>query len=282
MNRLETMPKRLLGPVFGAVVAYAVSLALSGAYRDGRIIDVLLSLALPPLVLFFVYEGSDKRAVFCLLSLFLSAILFDASPLLGVNRAGVNLVLTTIGAMALPVAMDLLFIDMGKRLRVDRLSGRLTGLAFALMVLPLAAWMLLNAHRTILSEDAELIDELAARMTSDTDGNSLVMDRLSEKLRDQAQRRVAIRSSGKTYQLSDADVESVREVRTIRKERNARGAAAETHVTKEQEDRMRLILRLQGTGLPDDVVIYSHRGPLTITEVTVPLQRPLTSEDSPG
>ena len=61
----------------------------------------------------------------------------------------------------------------------------------------------------------------------------------------------------------------MRETRTVRKTTNAHGDQATTQITHEQEDRLRLILRLQGTGIPDEVVLFSHRGPMQIAESKV-------------
>jgi len=55
---------------------------------------------------------------------------------------------------------------------------------------------------------------------------------------------------------------------TVRRTTNARGNVA-TETTREQEDRLRLILKLQGTGIPDQVVLFSHRGPVEIAQTTV-------------
>jgi len=44
-------------------------------------------------------------------------------------------------------------------------------------------------------------------------------------------------------------------------------------VSREAEERMRIILKLQGTELPNDVVLFSHRGPMTIVEKKVALQK---------
>jgi hypothetical protein len=263
--------RRASGVLFGVVVASAVAVAAAGAYREGEILHLLVSLALPPIVVLFVYGSSDKRGVFALGALMLAAILFDAAPYLDVPRSGLNLVLMTIGSMAAPMVLDLLFVDMGRQLRFDRRGSMFAEAAFAVALLPLAAWSLHHAHQKILKEDWTLIDAVAARITPE--GDALVLDRLDRKLSDRAQHRLSIRTKYGTYPLSDADVESVREVRTVRKETKASTGSRATEVSKEQEERMRLILKLQGTGVPDDVVIYSHRGPLMIYEVTVPLNR---------
>ncbi len=271
MRTVKASSKSWMGMGFGALVAYVVAVAIAGAYREGEILDVLVALALPPIALSFVYKGSEKRAIFCLGSTLIAAAVFDVGPAIGISRAGLTLFLVTIGAMATPVFLDLILVDLGRQFRVDAPVARLSQVAFLLALLPLSGWTLTGAHETILREDRKLIGELASRITPE--GNALILDRLDAKMRDRAQRRLAIRTNNKTYQLSDADMESVREERTVRRETNRAGSAQGTQVTKEQEERLRLILKLQGTGIPDDVVIFSHRGPLTIYEVKVPLNK---------
>ncbi len=268
--------KPTLGFVFGAVGAYVVAMALAGAYREGEILDVLISLLLPPLVMFVVYRGSGKRVAFCVASLLIAGTLFDLSPALGISRAGVSLVLMAITSALIPLAVDLLVIDMGGRIDVAQPLARMAQIAFVLAVVPLSGWKLWHTHHAILKEDERLVGELAAHITAQ--GNALVVDRLDAKTSDRALRRLAIRMKDRTYPLSDADVETVRETRTVRKVTNGHGTQ-ETQVTREQEDRLRLILQLQGTGVPDDVVLFSHRGPVTIAEARVWLNKSGSSED---
>lgn len=258
--------KRFGGIALGIVAAYVVAVALAGAYRESEMLDVLVSLVLPPLVLFFVYQGSDKRYIFCVASLLLAGLCFDISPSLGIPRAGLSLVLVTIGSMVLPLVVDLLAVDMGRQIQVAWPLAQTALLAFLLGLFPLAGWKLLKADQTIRKEDQRLVGELAAHITAE--GNALVVDPFDGKIRDRALRRLAIRTKDKIYPLSDADVESVRETRTVRKTTDARGTQA-IEVTREQEDRLRLILKLQGTGLPDEVDLVSRRGPLTIAEAKV-------------
>jgi hypothetical protein len=259
-----------LGLAIGIVAAYVVATALAGGYREGEIVDVLTSLAFPPLMLFVVYRGSEKRFVFCVTSLLISGALFDLSPTLGISRAGLALVLMTLGSTAAPLLVDLLVTDMGRQIHVAKSLARMAQVAFVIAFFPLAGWKLLHAHETILREDQRLVGELVAHISAQ--GNALVVDKLDAKTSDRALRRLAIRMKDRTYQLSDADVESVRETRTVRKVTNGHGTEA-TEVTREQEDRLRLILQLQGTGIPEDVVLFSHRGPLTIFEAKVPLNK---------
>lgn len=266
----DTHDRTLLGIALGVLSAYVVATALAGAYRESEILDVLVSLVLPPLVLFFVYRGSAKRFVFCAASLLIAGTLFDLSPALGAPRAGLSLVLMTIGAIGAPLIVDLLVVDMGRQIHVTRPLARTAQIGFLLALFPLASWKLLTAHATILKEDRHLVGELASHMTAQ--GNELVVDKIDAATGDRALRRLAIRTNDKTYPLSDADVESVRETRTVRRVTNAHGTQA-TEVTRQQDERTRLILKLQGTGIPDDVVLFSHRGPLTIYEAKVSLNK---------
>jgi hypothetical protein len=267
---VKSHDRTLAGIASGVLSAYVMAIAVAGAYRESEMLDVLVSLVLPPLVLFFVYRGSAKRFVFCVASALISGLLLDLSPALGVPRAGLSLVIMTLGAIGLPMVVDLLVIDMGRQIHVARPLAYTAQIAFLLAFSPLAAWKLSNAHATILKEDQRLVGELASRITAR--GNELVVDKIDAKTGDRALRRLAIRTDDKTYPLSDAAVESVRETRTVRRVTNAHGAQA-TEVTREQEERMRLILKLQGTGIPEDVVLFSHRGPLTIYEAKVALNK---------
>ena len=262
----KTRIKALAGVLLGIVAAYLVAIALGAAYRESEIVDVLISLALPPIVLFIVYQGSEKQFVFCVASLVIAGLCVAIGPALGIPRAGLSLVLLTIGSMAVPVVVDLLAVDMGRQIHVHRPLAQMAQVAFLLALFPLAGWKLMSAHATILKEDERLVGELAGHVTAE--GNMLVVDKLDRKTGDRALRRLAIRTKDKVYPLSDADVESVRETRTVRKTTNARGNEA-TEITRQQEDRMRLILKLQGTGIPEEVVLFSHRGPLTIAEAKV-------------
>jgi hypothetical protein len=258
--------KSVAGIALGVVTAYVAAVALAGAYQESEIVHVLALLVLPPVVLFSIYGGSEKRFVFCVSSLLLAGLFFDLSPAIGVSRAGLSLVLMTIAATAVPLAIDLVVVDMGRQIHVGPTLARMAQLAFVIALVPLAGVKLFNAHQAILAEDTKLVGELAGHLWAE--GDTLVVDPLDRKTADRAVRRLAIRTKEKTYSLSDADLESVRETRTVRRTTKARGNEA-TETTREQEDRLRLILKLQGTGIPDQVVLFSHRGPVEIAQTKV-------------
>jgi len=250
----------------GVVTAYAVAVALGAAYRESEILDVLALLSVPPVILFSIYGGSEKRFVFCVSSLLLAASFFDLAPSLDIARSGISLVLMTITATIIPLAVDLVAVDMGRRIHIESAAARMAQIAFVLTLLPLSGLKLFTAHQAIVAEDQKLVGELAGHLWAE--GDTLVVDPMDRKTADRALRRLAIRTKEKTYSLSDAAVESVRETRTVRRTTKAHGNEA-TEVTREQEDRLRLILKLQGTGIPDEVVLFSHRGPVDIAEAKV-------------
>ena len=102
--------------------------------------DVLVSLALPPTMLYLVYQGSEKRFVYCVASLLASGLCFGVSPSLGIPRAGLSLVLMAIGSMAIPVLVDLMAVDMGRQIQVARPLCHTAQIAFLLTLLPLVGW----------------------------------------------------------------------------------------------------------------------------------------------
>lgn len=262
----------IVSAALGLTAASAVAIALASAFREGDLFEALIPLLLAPSAMFVLYEGTAKRVVFAVVAVLIASCLLGAAEQLGLGGGGVAMVLISVAAVFIPLAVDLVTVDLGKQIRLDRRAINTSGVAFLVLVVPFCSWSLLSAHRTVVEEDTQLIGELAARISPE--GDTLVVSHLDPKMRARAQRRVAIRSNGKTFELSDADVESVVEERTVRKQRRRRGSPTAETVSKEQEERMRLILNLQGTGIPEDVVVFSRRGPLTIFEAKVPLGTP--------
>ena len=91
-----------------------------------------------------------------------------------------------------------------------------------------------------------------------------------EAVEEQLKKLVSVRTKEKTYNLADAEVESVIEERTVRRQNRKQNQPAV--VSRAQEERMRLILSLQGTTLPDDITLFSRRGPITTSEQHVALE----------
>jgi len=152
---------------------------------------------------------------------------------------------------------------------VNRRLGFGTLVSFMTLVLPLTAFMLSQAHQRARSEDEDLLQEVAQKIRREQ--GTLVVSELDPSKRTRLANRIAIRSGDRTYRLSDADFEKEVREYTVRKDTDRRGVRT-SDVSREAEERMRVILKLQGTELPNDVVLFSHRGPMTIVEKKVALQ----------
>ena len=175
----DQIRKSAAGIALGAVAAYLVAVGVAGAYHESEILAVLALFVLPPAVLFSIYRGSEKRFVFTVSSLVLAGIFFDLAPAIGISRAGLSLILMMIAASAIPLAVDLLVVDMGRQIHVGPTLARMAQLAFVLAVLPLAGVKLFHAHQEIVAEDEMLVAKLAGHLWAE--GDSLVVDPLDRK-----------------------------------------------------------------------------------------------------
>ena len=258
------------GVALGA--ATAVSLALAGGvvYGEGDSLGPRLAIVGAAGTLALVYDESPKRWVLALYAaLIVSSFLVISSHLRG-DIDGAMVLAVAVVAVALPIASDLILSDLGRHLEVNRRLGFGTLVSFVTLVLPLTALMLTQAHQRACTEDEDLLQEVAQKIRREE--NTLVVTELDPAKRTRLQNRVAIRSGDQTYRLSDAEFEKEVREYTVRKDTEKKGVKTTSDVSREAEERMRVILKLQGTELPTDVVLFSHRGPMTIVEKKVALQ----------
>jgi len=259
------------GVALGA--ATAVSLALAGGvvYGEGDSLGPLLAIVGAAGTLALVYDESPKRWVLALYAaLIVSSFLVISSHLRG-DIDGAMVLAVAVVAVALPIASDLILSDLGRHLEVNRRLGFGTLVSFVTLVLPLTALMLTQAHQRACTEDEDLLQEVAQKIRREE--NTLVVTELDPAKRTRLQNRVAIRSGDQTYRLSDAEFEKEVREYTVRKDTEKKGVKTTSDVSREAEERMRVILKLQGTELPNDVVLFSHRGPMTIVEKKVALSK---------
>ncbi len=268
------MPKSGWVPVGAGVAlgaATAVSIALAGGvvYGEGDSLGPLLTIVGAAGALALVYDESPKRWVLALYAaLIVSSFLVISSHLRG-DVDGAMVLAVAVVAVALPIGSDLILSDLGRHLEVNRRLGLGTLITFLTLVLPLTALMLAQAHQRARSEDEDLLREVAQKIRREQ--NTIVVSELDPRKRTQLQNRVAIRSGDQTYRLSDAEFQKEVREYTVRKDTERRGVRT-SDVSHEAEERMRVILKLQGTELPNDVVLFSHRGPMTIIEKKIALQ----------
>jgi uncharacterized membrane protein YgaE (UPF0421/DUF939 family) len=249
----------------------AISLALAGGvvYGEGNSIGPLLAIVGASGALALIYDESPKRWVLALYAaLIISSFLVISSHLRG-HVDGAMVLAVAVVAVALPIGFDLVLSDLGRHLEVNRRLGFGTLVSFMTLVLPLTAFMLSQAHQRARSEDEDLLQEVAQKIRREQ--GTLVVSELDPSKRTRLANRIAIRSGDRTYRLSDAEFEKEVREYTVRKDTDRRGVRT-SDVSREAEERMRVILKLQGTELPNDVVLFSHRGPMTIVEKKVALQ----------
>jgi hypothetical protein len=257
------------GVALGA--ATAVSLALAGGvvYGEGDSVGPLLAIVGAAGALALVYDESPKRWVLALYAaLIVSSFLVISSHLRG-DVDGAMVLAVAVVAVALPIGSDLILSDWGRHLEVNRRMGFGTLVSFVTLVLPLTALILTQAHQRAQTEDEDLLQEVAQKIRREQ--NTIVVSELDPSKRTRLQNRVAIRTGDQTYRLSDAEFEKEVREYTVRKDTEKRGVRT-SDVSREAEERMRVILKLQGTDLPTDVVLFSHRGPMTIVEKKIALQ----------
>ena len=258
------------GVVLGA--ATAVSLALAGAavYGEGDSVGPVLALLGAAGSLALIYDESPKRWVLALYAALIVSTFIVLSNEFRGDIDGAMVVAVAVVAVALPIGFDLVLSDLGRHLEVNRRLGLGTVVSFVTLVLPLTALMLAQAHQRAQTEDEDLLQEVAQKIRRE-EGN-LVVGELDPKKRTMLQNRIAIRSGDQTYRLSDAEFQKEVREYTVRKDTEKRGVRTTDPPSRWAEERMQVILKLQGTELPNDVVLFSHRGPMTILEKRVDLQ----------
>lgn len=259
------------GVALGAATAISLALAGGVVYGEGDSAGPLLAILGAAASLALIYDESPKRWVLALYAaLIVSSFLVLSNHLRG-DVDGAMVLAVAVVAVALPIGSDLVLSDLGRHLEVNRRLGLGTLASFLTLVLPLTALMLTQAHQRARTEDEDLLQEVAQKIRRESD--AIVVTELDPSKRTRLQNRVAIRTGNQTYRLSDAEFEKEVREYTVRKDTERRGVKTATDVSREAEERMRVILKLQGTEAPNDVVLFSHRGPMTIVEKKVALQK---------
>lgn len=253
----------------GAVIAVGVAWFASTAYREGNLLAPLVALAFAMSAPFLLYEDLAKRVTFALLT----AALLSGLSLLALGLGGQPSEITVLGlsitAVVILVGADLVLQDFGTRLTIAPLFSYGAAAMFLLVALPLSMRLIVREHHLAVEEDDALIRTVAQNMRPQ--GNTIVFDPISPQQKDKLKKLVSVRTNEQTYTLADAEVESVVEERTVRRENRKQSKPAV--VSREQDERMRLILSLHGAPVPDDIILFSRRGPITTSELTVALEK---------
>jgi len=259
------------GLVFGALAAVSLALAGGVIYREGDNIGSVVALIGASSALAIIYDESPKRWVLALYAASLVSAFIVLSDRFRGGIDGTMVLAAAVVAVALPIGFDLVLSDLGRHLNVNSRLGLGTVVSFATLVLPLTALMLAQAHQRALSEDEDLLQEVAQKLRRES--GSIVVSELDPRKRAMIENRVAIRTKDQTYRLSDAEFQNEVREYTVRQNTERRGVRQSDLLTREAEERMRIILKLQGTEIPDDIVLVSHRGPMTLVEKKVALNK---------
>jgi hypothetical protein len=264
-----------LGLAFGAVTAVSLALAGGMLYANGSVGSVV-ALVGASAALALIYDESPKRWVLAVYSALLVSTFIVLSDRWRGGVDGTMVFAVAVVAVALPIGFDLILSDLGRHLRVNSRLGIGTVVSFATLILPLTALMLAQAHQRARTEDEDLLQEIAQKLRREP--GSLVLSEVDPRKRTMLENRVAIRTNNQTYRLADAEFQKETREYTVRQDTERRGVRKSDVLTREAEERMRVILKLQGTELPEDVIVFSHRGPMTIVEKRVALGKSADDE----
>ena len=259
------------GLVFGTVTAMSLALAGGIIYAEGDNLASALALVGAAATLALIYDESPKRWVLAVYAALLVSGFIVLSHRFRGGVDGTMVLAVAVVAVALPIGFDLVLSDLGRHLSVNGRLGFGTVVSFATLVLPLTALMLAQAHQRALSEDEDLLQEVALKLRREP--GWLVLSEVDPRKRTMLENRVAIRTKDQTYRLADAEFQKEVREYTVRQDTERRGVRKSDVLTREAEERMLVILKLQGMELPDDVVLFSHRGPMTIIEKKVALNK---------
>ena len=251
------------------VSAALVVLALSAAYTQAQMDSVLRVLALPSFLTAILYAGSPRSPTVCFSSLLVAS---SVVVLLGVEQSTspLNAVVLVVASVAVPVTLDLMRVDVNRAVRFDAPPYRIALPVFLVILLPLLSLGFLRARQVARAEDAHLIERLARRLKSE--GNFLVIDRLSPRMAEEARNRIAVRAGGRTYDLSHAALERIAKKRTIATRVEPVSPPHSTRVARAAGDEdIRLVVKLRHAPVPGEVELDGRRGPTTIYREMVAL-----------
>lgn len=253
----------------GLLTALTFSFTVAAIYREGNLLPGVLSFLIPVVALLGIYKDSGKRVLSSLVAVTVVSAATLLYLTLGEDVSPFAFLTVALVGIAVPIGADLILLDVSTRIVVNSAVSRSTVIAFVLFSVPLATLLVSSKHREVVQEDQALIREVAQHVQPQE--NAIVFDHVNPKHKTHLKNRISVRAKGKTFQLADAKFESVSEERTVRTETEKRGGPKSLVVSRQREERMRVILDLEDVGIPDDIVLFSTRGPLTIHEQKVSL-----------
>ncbi|MDX2170714.1 MAG: hypothetical protein SF182_26825 [Deltaproteobacteria bacterium] len=264
--------------VIGLAVAAAVAGAwsLQAIYRDGNPLWWGAALLAPAAALCGLYRDFGKRVVAILFATLVVSAATGVWLKLSDGVSGLALSGMVLVAILVPIAVDLSLLDTGTRLAIGRRLGTAALAVFAVTFLPLATSFMRSQHHEVLVQDWQLIQEMS--WYASVSDNTIVFNHVDPRHKQDLKNRLAVRTAGQTYPLSNAHFESVSSERTVQKKREKRGRSETTVVERERTEEMRVVVDLDGRP-SSTFVVESTRGPVTICEQEI---WPSVEEDPQG
>ena len=256
-----------------SAVALGLASALAGAYsvtaiyREGNLFSWGSALLLPLAALMVIYRDLGKRVFAVLLA---TGLVSGATWLwleLGDDFGSSALLSVVLLGLLVPIGVDLLVLDSGRRLAVSRAFAYTALATFAIAFTPLAALLVSEEHLSVVQSDHALIREVVQHVQ--VQNNTIVFDHIDPKHKSELKNRLVVRSEGKTYPLSNAHFESVSRESTVKTRTEKRGSADTTVVSRQRDEDMRVVIDVDRK--PTKIVLYSTRGPVTICEEAIAL-----------
>jgi hypothetical protein len=257
-----------LAVALGLASACAGAYSVTAIYREGNLLSWGLALLLPVAALMAVYRDTGKRVLAALLATLLVSGVTWLWLALGDDFGPFALLTIVLLGLLVPIGVDLMLLDSGRRLAVSRSVAYAALATFVLSFTPLAALLVSQEHYSVVQSDHALIREVVQHVQ--VQNNAIVFDHVDPKRKTELKNRLVVRSEGKTYPLSNAHFESVSRESTVKKQTEKRGTSETTVVSRQRDEEMRVVLDVDRK--PTTIVLYSTRGPVTICEeaITVP------------
>ncbi len=262
------------------VIGLAIAAALAGAwslqaiYRDGNPLWWGAALLAPALALCGLYRDFGKRIVATLFATLVVSAATAVWVALSDGVSGLALTGIVLVGIVVPIAVDLAVLDTGRRLAIGPGLGAAALIVFVLAFAPLSTRFIRSQHHAVLVQDWMLIQEMSWYAT--VSENAIVFDHVDPKHIQDLKNRLAVRSAGQTYPLSNAHFESVSSERTVQKRREKRGRSETTVVERERTEELRVVVDVDSRP-SSTFVVESTRGPVTICE-----QEIWPSQEDPG
>jgi hypothetical protein len=250
----------LLAVALGLASAFAGAYSVTAIYREGNLLAWGLALLLPLAALLAIYRDFGKRVLAVLMATLLVSTVTRLWLAVGHDFGTVALLSVVLVGLIAPISVDLIMLDSGRRLAVNRALAYTALATFLVVFAPLVTALIRQEHRSVIQSDYALIREVVQHVQ--LQDKAIVFDHVDPKRKTELKNRVAVSSEGKSYPLSNAHFESVSRESTVRKQTEKRGSSETTVVSRQRDEEMRVVVDVDRK--PTNIVLYSTRGPLTI------------------